>query len=734
LSKPVNSNQNWRFGVYEVDVPDAELRRDGKPIKLREQSFRILVYLLEHSGEIVTREDLRQILWPSDTFVDFDHSLNTAVMKLRDALGDSADAPLYIETIPKRGYRFIAPISQPEDVESGRAHSITDSASAPPSQQAGNSRGRSKKLLFPALAIAVLVLVAAGWIIERSLTGRSLLAHRAKSGADRSPSSRLRTVPLTNLPGEAWDPAFSPDARQIAFLWDGENPGRGDLYVQLVGGDKPLRLTYSKAGFLGAPVWSPDGREIAFARCDDNGGAVFVVPALGGPERMLTDVACGPLGDAGYPNWTSDGKSMVLADRCTPDGPRGVVVFSLETGEKRCLTAPPAGNVGDSDPVLSPDQKTVAFIRGPTTSVCDIYTVAFAGGNLRRLTDENRVIWRIMWAPEGQSISFRSTRIGPARRISAAGGAIEPETVYPDVGALSRDGRRLAYVEPPEFWRSSAEIWRVQLSSAGGQVLGLKQMLSSANVNNAPQPSPDGRQIVFGSVRSGVWEIWKSNEDGTDLLQLTSFGGHAGTPRWSPDGKWIAFDYRPEAHSQTYLIDVEGRNLHMVTSGNYENLVPSWSRDGTSIYFASNRTGDWQVWRRDLATGSEAQVTRHGGFAAFESYDAKTLYFSKFNGGGIWSVPTGGGEEKRITDALHLGYWGHFAVTEAGLYLVDSDAEPGPTIKYYNFQTRRLTPILTLKQDPLPFTANLAASRDGRTVFFVQGESKSSMVMVEYLQ
>jgi len=264
----------------------------------------------------------------------------------------------------------------------------------------------------------------------------------------------------------------------------------------------------------------------------------------------------------------------------------------------------------------------------------------------------------------------------------------------------------------------------------------MKQILSSADANSAPQPSPDGRQIAFGSLRSGVWEIWKSNADGSDLLQLTSFGGHAGTPQWSPDGRWIAFDHGPETHSQIYLIDAEGRNLHMATSGNYENVVPSWSRDGESIYFASNRTGDWQVWRRELATGREAQVTHHGSFAAFESYDAKTIYYSRFNGAGIWSVPVASGEEKRITVAPHLGYWGHFAVTEAGLYLVDSDAEPGPTIKYYDFQSRRLTPILTLKDghDAGAWRANLAASSDGRTLFFVQGESKSSIVMVEYFQ
>jgi hypothetical protein len=210
--------------------------------------------------------------------------------------------------------------------------------------------------------------------------------------------------------------------------------------------------------------------------------------------------------------------------------------------------------------------------------------------------------------------------------------------------------------------------------------------------------------------------------------------GFAGTPRWSPDGKWIAFDYHPVTHGQIYLVDSEGRNLHVVTSGNYENVVPGWSRDGTAVYFASNRTGSWQVWRRDLATGREAQVTHHGGFAAFESYDAKMLFYSRFEGGGIWSIPVGGGEEQQVTDALHRGYWGHFAVTDTGIYLLDSDAVSKPTIMFFSFPTKRLTPVRQLEEAPLPWSANFAASRDGRTVWFAQGAGHSSLTMAENFQ
>src|SRR6201987_1583047 len=129
MGMPVNTPRIWRFGVFELDALSGELRRNGTVVKLREQPARILLLLLEHAGQMVTREQLRQHLWPSDTFVDFDHRLNTAVMKLREALRDSADKPLYIETIPKKGYRFVAPVPHPADTQNGGAPS--QSATAP---------------------------------------------------------------------------------------------------------------------------------------------------------------------------------------------------------------------------------------------------------------------------------------------------------------------------------------------------------------------------------------------------------------------------------------------------------------------------------------------------------------------------------------------------------------------------------------------------------------------------
>ena len=330
------------------------------------------------------------------------------------------------------------------------------------------------------------------------------------------------------------------------------HPGKGDLYVQLVGGQLPLRLTHTRSEYMNPPTWSPDGREIAFGRCDDNGGAVWVVPALGGPERKITDVSC-PYGFIAPISWTSDGRYLVLADSCVAKGPIGIVVFSMETGVKRCLVDLLKGEgLGDTGPLLSPDQQMVAFVRWLTSGTSDLYAVPLAGGTPHRLTSDNKTVGAFMWTAAGQYISFNSTRSGPERtwRVPAAGGAIEAETNYPSIGALSRDGTRLAYPGSSTFDASS--LWRAEISREGGVAKDPRQLLPDSSYDYSPQPSPDGRQIVFESERSGSDQIWKCNADGSNPFQLTSLGGNSGSPRWSPDGKWIAFDHRPLEPSTDY--------------------------------------------------------------------------------------------------------------------------------------------------------------------------------------
>jgi Tol biopolymer transport system component/DNA-binding winged helix-turn-helix (wHTH) protein len=757
MGMPVNTPRIWRFGVFELDAASGELRRNGTVVKLREQPARILLLLLKHAGQMVTREQLRQHLWPSDTFVDFDHSLNSAVMKLREALGDSADKPLYIETIPKKGYRFVAPVSQPADTQNGGASSRFTAQSEltgsntweqrngsvnvhanTPDEKQGRSRLLSRKLAVLALCLISAIGLA---VLIRSALLQSRSQPKPPSGQPNMMSPNLSSSVLTSAPGDAKSPSFSPDGRQIAFVWNGVESTHYDIYVQLIGGDTPLQITHHKRGdgVPSNPQWSPDGREIAFARCSSERDGVYTVPALGGPERRLTNSPCRDWA-AGRPTWTPDSKAMVMLDQCVPGGPRAVVLFSFATGEKRCLAAGSHGDFG-SDDALSPDGRTVAFFRQTDAGYCELYAVPLTGGPPRRLLSTSTHFWTPMWTPDGKYIVLYSLRGNMVRpwRVPVAGGPVEPDMVYPGVGSISQDGRRLAYVE--EGGSSShphlnAVIWRADLSKEGGPVLRTRKLIYSQFLEDSAEPSPDGTRLALQSGRSGTEQIWLNSADGDHPVQLTNMGWHSGTPRWSSDGQWIAFDARVEDHghiyAHIYVVDAEGRNLHAITHDDSDNNVPSWSRDGKSIYFGSDRSGSRQIWRHSLEDGSERQLTEHGGIDPRESYDGRTIYYTKFDEPGIWSMPASGGSESLVVAGKpQVSYWGHWAVTETGLYLLDADAEPRPTIEFYSFATRRITPVLSLEKSTNPWQPSLSASRDGRTLFYTQSDPQSVIRMVE---
>ena len=427
---------------------------------------KILEMLLRRAGTLVTREEIRKRLWPNDTVVEFDRSINAAIKKLRSALGDSAVAPRFIETIARRGYRILAEVQFPEIT----THFPEPTLSAAPEFAEPTEKKENGNLATPPSEIPTtrspvkspvslwLIAACAGIVVALVLAGFNLVRNvRSHPQAGLAYPSFIK-IPraIVAVPGFVRHPALSPDGKQIAFTWRSATQPT-DLYVQLIGADPPLRLTHNSSGFICCAAWSPDGQRIAYGRFDDNGDAVFVVPALGGVERKITEIACSLI-DAGWPQWTADGESLVLADRCTTKSSRGIVLFSLLTGEKRCLTSPPRGSdFGDFAPTLSPDQKTVAFYRAATIGQDEVYTIELPGKNLHQLTHSgDSVSGPLMWTGDGRYVVFNHAANvrGPAR-VSVEGGPIDPALTFPAAGSLSHDGRRLL---PGKVVRSSRSL------------------------------------------------------------------------------------------------------------------------------------------------------------------------------------------------------------------------------------------------------------------------------------
>ena len=270
-----------RFGPYEADLKTAELRKNGRAVRLQEQPFQLLAALLVRAGEVVTREELRERLWPSDSFGDFDHGLNTAINKVREALGDSAANARFIETLPKRGYRFMYPI------ETALAASTADNVRLDESQPGSKSRF----LLTIAAGFTITAAsLGALWIrrlpLEPQLPLRRFTIHRPV------PLGTIRHVRLVTI---------SPNARHVAIIAD-EGPSK--LWIQDLDREQP-RAVEGTEGAL-SPFWSPDSSMIAFTIA----GELKKVSVKGGPVIPLCDMSGVNISGGA---WSADGGSIVFS-------------------------------------------------------------------------------------------------------------------------------------------------------------------------------------------------------------------------------------------------------------------------------------------------------------------------------------------------------------------------------------------------------------------------------------
>jgi len=620
----------------------------------------------------------------------------------------------------------LEPSQQPGSGGRGR---FRTSAAVPASRS--QPRWWANRLVWLSIAVILVVGVAVRFYSSR-LPSENLTRSRSESSLPP-----MKVAPFTSFAGHEGNPAFSPDGKQIAFAWDGGAGDNIDIYVKPIDAGAPLRLT-TDPGIDRSPTWSPDGRYIAFSRFSGSEKSISIVPAQGGPERKLYSR------DWGFPGfvevaWSPDGKLLAYLDRSTPQTHYSIWLLSVENLDRRQLTWPPAGNLSDVIPAFSPDGQTLAFVRLSSARVSDIYLMPIGGGEPRRLTFDDREIDGVAWTPEGREIVFTSDRGGGYGlwRISATGGTPERLAVGGDSDfsprpptqgnrlAISRQGNRLAYVRSA----FDTNIWRIELQQSKGRSNPPIKFIASTNLDQGPQYSPDGKRIVFESTRSGNYEIWMCDSDGANLVQLTSFDRTTGTPRWSPDGRRIAFDSRMETHSDVYVMGAEGGNPRRLTTETSDDVVPSWSRDGRWIYFASNRTGDYQVWKVPAEGGEASQVTKRGGFAAFESPDGKFVYYTALKPG-IWRVSVEGGEETPVLDQPRLGYWGYWAVVDRGIYFVNTEVKLHPTIEFFSFATGRVRQIGAMEKEAVLLDPGIAISPDGRWILYAQVDQSGSNIML----
>ena len=708
----------YRFAAFELDTRGGELRKHGIKIKLQDQPRQILLLLLEHAGEVVTREQIQKHLWQENTFVDFDNAIYSAVRKLRDALGDAAENPRFVETLSRRGYRFLVPVST--RTEPKPEHETPSPVAA--------ARPRTWPIVAAALMVAALGTALATWLVRRTNT---------------VDSADLRIAALTGNPGVELHPSLSPDGTRVAYSSRSEDGRNYAIFVKLISSGDPVRITKDVARDF-SPAWSPDGRWIAVLRDMGREGAVLLIPASGGQPRELARVFKGRPGDencvgewvcgvdfrGSLLTWSPDGKFLFTSGRPEPESALGVTRISVETGERQQVTSPPQGLVSDVGPAVSPDGRTLAFVRLRTMETGDLYVVSLSGAmpavdQQRRVTSEGSDLRAPVWTPDGRELIFSSNRGGRRElwRIGASGSpkAVRLAGVGENAGdvAISQDGRRLVYGRVSDY----GSLWKIPIDRGkGGRPI--RVTTTTGRITN-PHFSPDGKRIAFQSGRSGVSEIWLCDVDGSNWVQLTSFGkGMSGSPRWSPDGRSIAFDSNVAVNWDIYVVRSEGGRPTRLTTNQANDVIPNWSRDGRLIYFTSLRSGRHEIWMMRPDGSSQTQVTTTGGWVASESADGKYLYYKNASSdtADLWKMPVGGGPGSKVLDGIRGRL---FTVTEHGIFFPAGN--PALMLRFLDFATNSSRVVAPIGDWP-----DATVSRDERWALYSRNDFVgTNLVVVE---
>jgi Tol biopolymer transport system component/DNA-binding winged helix-turn-helix (wHTH) protein len=715
-----------RFDRYQLDIRSGELRKEGRKVRLQAQPFQLLVLLLQNAGRVVTREDVRRELWPGDTFIDFDHGLAAAVNKIRDALCDSADKPRFIETLPRRGYRFIGKLEHDPPVE------IRARLEEVPSRETNARESKSETLESAETTAATPTSRTRTWAVGASLVllgagialGFVLLLGQKKS---ELPPQDWTITQFTSYPGVTTAPAFSPDGSRIAFGWDTKGANNFDLYVKALRGEALLRLTSHPATWLSAS-WSPDGTQIAFMRIAGSDTGLYVVSALGGAEQKLVATRT-PYDLAAPISWSPDGKFIAYSDQIDGADADRMFLYSMDTRESRLFYHDPACR-HEAELTFSNDGKQVAWYCVRRLDAIDLI-VGDPDGRTRRFVRTMKLVPAgLSWSPDDKKIVM--PQVGPDESrlyevdlndgdiMLTPAGVSERRGVWATVSAKTS---AMAW----DAYRYHIDLLRKDLQDPSKPV---EPILESSKDENQASYSPDGAHVAFDSNRSGIWSVWLGDADGSNLTQISR--DVAGYPRWSPDSRHIAYQQSDGDEWTVYVADINERVGRKLMTSVTSVSAPFWSPDGKWLYFEGYSSFRRKFYRcsldcnanetlvRDGPKAFNLQATADGSYWYYVRGDEvdRKLFRESFSDGHI-----GPAEEVAGIPILADEY--SFFLGDNGIYFVADDKPK--TLSYLDFTTRKTKTLLTTEKN---IGSGFWISRDERIALLPQSFDNHQDIML----
>lgn len=626
---------HYQFGDVEVDPACFAVHRAGRVVALEPKAVTLLLFLVEHRARVVSKDELVELLW-KDTFVT-PNALTRLVAQLRRELGDDAQEPRVIQTVHRRGYRFIAPLTVPGDGSQTALPAVPIEA---------RRRGR---VWGGRAAVAIAVVVAA---IGARLIIKDLIVPHAVAIVQPSDAAVQATASL----GLDKDPALSPDGRMLA--WSSDASGRFEIYVRAIGDGGQERQLTSDGQQNVEPAWSPDRRWLAYRSHTRRG--IWVVPVAGGSPRQLSTFGA-------QPAWSPDGLRVAFGALGTVMAARTEIWSVRADGtDLRPLTRSGAPEGAHQSPAWSSDGRRLAFTAGDASA----RTLWIQDLRTSRLTEIRRgnVFTGLTFSREGDALWWGDVPHGGAGRLlrqpldprtgSPRGAPVESEASPASVVAgVSVVGRQVAWVSA----RTAMNLWSLPLDD--GRPSGPARPLTRTTYRNTyPTFSPDGARIAFQLKRPGAdTEVWNIPSGGGAATPILPGSPRGFFPHWTPDGSRVFAVVRTSGSEQfSYLDPASGRSDAIRALGKEQH--PRLSPDGTLVAYHAPSGGTLQVFVAPVGAGVSRQVTFGTSDIAYPAWsrDGRQLAVEVRAGEDIHIavLPASGGPLRMVTSGRGM-HWPH---------------------------------------------------------------------------
>jgi len=625
---------SYEFGPFRLELSEHLLLRDGRPVPLTPKIFDVLRVLVQNGGHLVEKERLLREVWP-DSFVE-EGTLNRGVSVLRKALGESPSEQKYIETVPKRGYRFVAPVRE-------SFHDGSQSSVEPHRRSMGDIEATHTDL--QSLPITSMPPAARAGISKRAAgIAGALLTVGALSYALLGPSEPERNAPPTLAPahrqvtftGKQGAPTLSPDGKRVAYVSD-ETPEK-KLMVQELAGGQPLAVF--SAPEVGHLRWSPDGSElIVWARGSGKDG-LYIMPQLGGtPRRVVGDryIAC----------WSPDGSTIAV-----PSYLGGKIWFLNTLGREQRTVSLQGVHWSIWDIDWSPANGLLTFVSNDYQGRYTIWTIRPDGSDQKRVIAENTEISSARWAPQGDAIYYfrRLNQTVSLDKILVPAGHENGEAVATTLitgletdgsFALSANGKRLVYARAPYY----SNLWMLEAGGQGKtQRSETKELTQGTSLIERPSVSPDGTSIVFNIGHEGLANLYTMPITGGSPKQLTFLNSFSLGGVWSADGKRIAFASIQGGKPRIWTVDAGGGIPRALSSSDLSDSFDlAWSPVSQILY---QQAGNRNYYELDPETREEQLLVKDSsvGWISSPVYSPDTrkiaVFWNRRPNRGIWVIDT----------------------------------------------------------------------------------------------